>query len=49
MTTAPEDLERRDPRVDAFIAALPDWQQEICAQAWPMKHDDHSRTAVHAD
>ncbi|MFF2244885.1 DUF1801 domain-containing protein [Arthrobacter sp. NPDC058130] len=39
MTTAPENLERRDPRVDAFIAALPDWQQDICV---------HVRELVHA-
>ena len=38
MTTAPENLVRRDPRVDAFIAALPDWQQEICAQVRELVH-----------
>lgn len=31
MTSAPENLTRRDARVDAFIAALPAWQQDICA------------------
>lgn len=30
MTTAPENL-ATGSRVDAFIAALPDRQQEICA------------------
>ncbi len=26
--TPAENLPRRDPRVDAFTAALPDWQQD---------------------
>ncbi len=30
---------RRDPRVDAYIAGLPEWQQEICR---------HVRELVHA-
>src|SRR6476620_7755096 len=38
MTPAP-DSPQRDPRVDAFIAALPDWQQEICAQVRELVHD----------
>ena len=29
----------KDPRVDAYIAELPDWQREIC---------DHVRDLVHA-
>ena len=37
MTPAP-DNPQRDPRVDAFIAALPDWQQEICAQVRELVH-----------
>ncbi|PVZ61088.1 DUF1801 domain-containing protein [Arthrobacter sp. H-02-3] len=28
----------RDPRVDAFIVALPDWQQEICRQVRELVH-----------
>jgi hypothetical protein len=27
-----------DPRVDAYIDALPDWQQEICAQVRDLVH-----------
>ncbi len=27
-----------DPRVDAFIAALPDWQQDICNQVRALVH-----------
>jgi hypothetical protein len=38
MTPAPDGLVRRDPRVDAFIAALPDWQQEICRQVRELVH-----------
>src|SRR6478735_9846140 len=38
MKPAPEGLVRRDPRVDAFIAALPDWQQEICRQVRELVH-----------
>ena len=37
MTPAPEDPQR-DPRVDAFIAALPDWQQDICSQVRELVH-----------
>ena len=37
MTPAP-DSPQRDPRVDAFIAALPDWQQVICAQVRELVH-----------
>ena len=37
MTPAP-DNPQRDPRVDAFIAALPDWQQEICAKVRELVH-----------
>src|SRR5579862_315108 len=28
----------RDPRVDAYIAGLPDWQQEICRQLRDLIH-----------
>jgi len=28
----------KDPRVDAFIEALPDWQQEICQQVRDLVH-----------
>lgn len=28
----------RDPRVDEYIAELPDWQQEICAQLRDLIH-----------
>ena len=28
----------RDPRVDAYIDALPDWQQEICRQIRDLLH-----------
>jgi hypothetical protein len=28
----------RDPRVDEYIARLPDWQQEICAQLRDLIH-----------
>ena len=37
MTPAP-DSPQRDPRVDAFIAALPDWQQDICSQVRELVH-----------
>src|SRR3982751_6252739 len=29
----------RDPRVDAYIDALPDWQQAICRQVRDLVHD----------
>jgi hypothetical protein len=29
---------RNDPRVDAYIDALPDWQQEICHQVRDLVH-----------
>ncbi len=29
----------RDPRVDAYIAALPVWQQEICASVRDLVHE----------
>jgi hypothetical protein len=29
----------RDPRVDAYIAALPEWQQEICRQVRDLVHE----------
>ncbi|ANZ38730.1 hypothetical protein BBK82_24355 [Lentzea guizhouensis] len=28
-----------DPRVDAYIAALPDWQQDICRQVRALVHE----------
>jgi hypothetical protein len=28
-----------DPRVDAYITALPDWQQEICQRVRDLVHD----------
>ena len=28
----------RDPRVDAFIDALPDWQQDICREVRDLVH-----------
>jgi hypothetical protein len=28
----------KDPRVDAFIAALPDWQQSICREVRDLAH-----------
>jgi hypothetical protein len=28
-----------DPRVDAYIAALPDWQQAICREVRELVHD----------
>jgi hypothetical protein len=33
-----DNLPLRDPRVDAFITALPDWQQEICRQVRELVH-----------
>lgn len=30
---------RRDPRVDAYIDALPDWQQAICERARDLVHE----------
>jgi hypothetical protein len=29
----------RDPRVDAYIDALPDWQQQICRQVRALAHE----------
>jgi hypothetical protein len=29
----------RDPRVDAYLDALPDWQQEICRQVRDLVHE----------
>lgn len=29
----------RDPRVDAYIDALPDWQQEICRRVRDLVHE----------
>ena len=29
----------RDPRVDAYIGALPDWQQDICRQVRDLVHE----------
>jgi len=29
---------RRDPRVDAYIAGLPDWQQDICHELRELVH-----------
>ena len=37
MTPAP-DSPQRDPRVDAFVAALPGRQQDICAQVSELVH-----------
>ena len=37
MTPAPENPQR-DARVDAFIAALPGWQQEICRRVRELVH-----------
>ena len=31
--------DRRDPRVDAYINALPAWQREICAQVRDLVHE----------
>jgi hypothetical protein len=30
---------RTDPRVDAYIDALPDWQQDICRQVRDLVHE----------
>jgi hypothetical protein len=30
--------DRRDPRVDAYIEALPEWQQDICRQVRELVH-----------
>ncbi len=32
-----------DPRVDAYISALPDWQQTICRQVRELVHDADPR------
>ena len=29
----------RDPRVDAYIAALPEWQRDICQRVRQLAHD----------
>ncbi|WP_426979082.1 DUF1801 domain-containing protein [Pseudarthrobacter sp. O4] len=34
----PEQLAATDPRVDAFIAALPGWQQSICREVRELVH-----------
>jgi hypothetical protein len=31
--------DQRDPRIDAYIDRLPDWQQEICARVRDLIHD----------
>ena len=33
-----EGREERDPRVDRYIDALPDWQREICRQVRDLVH-----------
>jgi hypothetical protein len=35
----PSTNTRRDPRVDAYIAELPDWQQAICSGLRDLIHD----------
>lgn len=35
MTLSPAS---RDPRVDAFVAALPEWQQDICREVRELVH-----------
>jgi hypothetical protein len=30
--------EQRDPRVDAYIEALPDWQQAVCSEVRALVH-----------
>ncbi len=35
---APNSNYDRDPRVDAYIAGLPDWQQEICGRLRDLIH-----------
>lgn len=37
-TTPPRSTHARDPRVDAYIARLPEWQQEICTQLRDLIH-----------
>jgi hypothetical protein len=37
MSTSPKAYER-DPRVDDYIARLPDWQQDICRQLRDLVH-----------
>src|SRR6478752_9149917 len=34
----PSANQRRDPRVDAYIAELPDWQQAICGRLRDLIH-----------
>jgi hypothetical protein len=34
----PSSNHRRDPRVDAYIAELPDWQQAICSRLRDLIH-----------
>ncbi len=34
----PEQLPATDPRVDAYIGALPGWQQEICSEVRALVH-----------
>ena len=34
----PSSSHDRDPRVDAYIARLPDWQQEICGRLRDLIH-----------
>jgi hypothetical protein len=38
MGMAPNSNYDRDPRVDAYIAGLPDWQQEICRRLRDLIH-----------
>lgn len=35
---APNSNYDRDPRVDAYLAGLPDWQQEICGRLRDLIH-----------
>jgi len=35
----PRSIEARDPRVDAYMAALPEWQQVICRELREVIHD----------
>jgi len=35
---SPTTTYRRDPRVDGFIDALPDWQRELCGQLRELIH-----------
>ena len=39
MATAGSGRAGRDPRVDEYIEALPDWQQEICRQLRGVIHE----------